>query len=98
MEANVRALRARAPAHDALRRYAEIARLATGSAQAGADEAVRWARGLVASLEILPLSHFGLTNADVPAIVAAAANASSMKANPLPLNTAELTEILVQSL
>ena len=43
MEINVEAPRRRAPDSPALRRYAEIGRLATGKPQAEAEDAVRWA-------------------------------------------------------
>ena len=96
--ANLAALRARAPAHDALRRYDEVARLVTSRPSATADDLIPWLRDLVAALRIPPLSTHGLAPADFPAIASAAASASSMKANPLPLTAAELTEILQHAL
>lgn len=98
MRTNLAALRARAPDHPALRRYDEVARLLTGRSQATADEGIRWIRELVSTLQIPSLSSYGLSNQDTPAIVAAAAQASSMKANPLPLETAELALILERAL
>lgn len=94
MTANLRALRARAPSHDALRRYDDVARLLTGRDAAAADDGVRWVAELVADLGIRPLSAYGVSRADFPAIVAAAAMASSMKANPIALSAEELTDIL----
>lgn len=98
MRANLAALRARAPEHEALRRYDDVGRLLTGRNHATAEDAILWVSDLVASLPIAPLSSYGLSAADVPAIVAAAAKASSMKANPIPLTTAELTGILQRAL
>jgi len=98
MTANLGALRTRAAKPDALRRYDELARLLTGQPNAEADAGVHWVRELVASLQIPPLAAYGVTREHVPAIVEAAAKASSMKANPLPLTSVELTAVLVAAL
>lgn len=98
VEANLRALRSRAPASDLLRRYDEIARLLTGNPNAAADEAIRWIAELTTALKIPALATYGITASDLPIIVAAAAKASSMKANPIVLTSEELTEILNASL
>lgn len=98
MAGNIAALRARAAQHPALPRYDEIARLLTGSAHATADDGVRWVRELVAALQIPPLRIYGPSSSDTLAIVAAATNASSMKANPIPLTSDELGAILTHSL
>lgn len=92
--ANVRALRQRAPADGALARYDELALLLTGSPEATVDDAIAWLRTLVIGLEIPPLSHYGFSRADAPALVEKARVASSMKANPIVLTDAELTEIV----
>lgn len=98
LRTNLAALRARAPDSEALRRFDDLGRLLTGRPSAAAEDAVLWTRQLVASLPIPPLSRHGITTADFPAIVTAAAAASSMKANPLPLTPAELTAILAAAL
>lgn len=98
MDANLRALATRAPTHDARRRYDELGRLLTGRAQATADDGIRWVRELVAALQIPPLSRYGLTRRDVPALVTDATNASSMKANPIALTADELTAALTAAL
>lgn len=98
IEANVRALRSRAAGSPLLARFEEIARLLTGRPHATSDDAVRWLRELLQVLQIKPLAAYGLTAADVPALVAAAAQASSMKANPIPLTAEELTQILHDAL
>ncbi|HEY1107097.1 MAG TPA: iron-containing alcohol dehydrogenase, partial [Opitutaceae bacterium] len=87
---NLHALRARAPRHPALARFDQLGRLLTGSPHAGADDALRWTRDLIATLRIPRLSTYGIAASDTPALVAAAQNASSMKANPLPLTGEEL--------
>lgn len=98
MAANLRHLRAKVPASGALDRYAEVARLLTGSAQATADDGVRWVAGLTARLGIPTLAAFGITRADFGAIAAAATWASSMKANPVALVARELEDILEAAL
>lgn len=94
MEANVRALRERAPESAALRRYDEVARLLTGRAQATAADGVAWVRELCAALNIARLRTWGLTEGDVAGVVQKAMQASSMKANPIPLNAGELELVL----
>jgi alcohol dehydrogenase class IV len=94
MAANAAALRARAPNHPALTRYAEIARLLTGGVHATAADGTAWVRDLVKHCAIPGLAAYGITRADIPAVVAAAAQASSMKANPIALTPDELAAIL----
>lgn len=99
IEVNLRACRESGrTAAPTAHRYAEIARLLTGRADATADDAAPFVRDLVAELRIPPLRTYGLTPAHVPALVEQAARASSMKANPLPLTPDELTEILTRAL
>jgi alcohol dehydrogenase class IV len=92
MEINLRALRERLPASPALPRYDTIARLLTGHSDARAEDGVVWVRKLVADLDIPPLSTYGLSRADIPDLVNRAAQASSLKANPIVLTAEELAE------
>lgn len=94
IEANVAALRARAPQHHALGRYSEIARLLTGRSEASVEDGIDWVRGLCAELNIPRLSAWGINESDLPGMVEKAAKASSMQANPLSLTTDELTAVL----
>ncbi len=94
MAANVAALRARAPQHPALERYATIARLLTGRREASADDGINWVRALCAELNVPALRTWGVTEADLPGVVDKAAHASSMQANPLPLTGEELLSVL----
>jgi alcohol dehydrogenase class IV len=94
VEANIRALQSRAAGPAALERYDEVARLLTGNAHAGAADAVEWLHELCLTLNVPPLSRFGVTEADFSTIVAQAQKASSMKGNPLPLTEDELRDIL----
>ncbi len=97
MEVNVRALRARAPQNDALRRYQQVAQMLTGRVDAGPDDGVKWVRDICRELEIPPLEAYGMGAPDVPTLVAEAAKASSMKGNPLVLTPEELAEILTRA-
>ena len=94
MEANVRALRARAPASPALARYDEVARLLTGRAEASAEEGLAWLAELGAELRVPGLSAFGLTGEGVEEVAGKAKRASSMQGNPVPLTDDELAGIL----
>lgn len=98
MEANLAALHARAAQHVAARRYDEVARLLTGNDHATSRDGVKWVRELVSALEIPPLRSHGMTRDDVPAVVEASQNASSMKTNPIVLTPAELHAILAAAL
>jgi alcohol dehydrogenase class IV len=94
MEANLRAFRQREPVAEALQRYEEIARLVTGSPTATAEAGIDWVRKLVAELKIPSLGRYGLTREHTADLVAKAAHASSMKANPIVLKPEELAGIL----
>ncbi len=98
MAANVDALRARAPQHPALERYATIASLLTGRNDARAEDGIDWVRELCVELNIPSLRAWGVTQADLPGVVEKAARASSMQANPLPLTDKELLAVIAAAL
>jgi len=98
MEANVRALQLRASNSPALARYDEVAQSLTGNATAAAADGAGWVRDVCAAMAVSPLSRFSLTQADFPAVVAQAQQASSMKGNPVPLTDQEVTDILEQAM
>jgi len=98
MAANVAALRQRARQHPALERYAVIARLLTGQPEANAEDGIEWVRSLNAELNVPALHAWGITEADLPGVVEKAAHASSMKANPLPLTSEELLDLVTSAL
>ena len=98
MAVNVQALRARAPAGEALRRYEEVARLLTGQPHAAAEDGVGWVAALCRKLEVPPLRAYGIAEAGIPDLVAKAALASSMKGNPIALTPEELREIVSATL
>lgn len=98
MDVNLRALSARAKDHPALARMTDVAALLTGTRDAGAREGIAWLEGLVRDLQVPGLGRHGLTEAELPDLVAKAKVASSMKGNPIPLTDAELMEIAVRAL
>lgn len=98
MAANVRALEARAPGSPALTRYGEVAQILTGDSSADASDGVRWVRELCAALAVPPLADFGVTEADIPEVVAKAQRASSMQGNPVVLSAEELTQVLHEAI
>lgn len=94
---NIRALRARTPHGDTLRRYERIACILTGNAHARPEDAALWLNDLCGRLAIAPLRTYGIHTEDAPAIVEKAARASSMKANPIALTLDEMTEVLFRA-
>jgi len=94
MEINVEALRRRAPESRALGRYDEVARLLTGNPHASAADGIEWIAALCRRFEIPPLRAHGVTAAHIPLLASRAAEASSMKANPIKLTREELEEII----
>lgn len=97
MEANIRALRARGPA-ETLQRYEEIARLVTGSPQATAEAGAGWARDLVESMSIPPLSAYGIGPRDLGRLAEKAGASSSMRGNPVALSREEMRGLLGKAL
>jgi len=98
MSANLRALRERDEQGWALKRYYRIAQICTGNKHATADAGVDWVHQLVADLQIPRLRTYGIKLEDVAELVKKAAQASSMKANPIVLTPEELAEALRQAL
>jgi alcohol dehydrogenase class IV len=98
VEMNLRALRVRAPLDPALGRYEEVARVLSGDLVTSAESAVAWLRRLVADLGIPGLGTYGVDDATIAELVDKAAQASSMKANPVELTRSELAAIVRQAL
>jgi len=94
VDANIRALRLRAPDSIALGRYDEIGRVLTGSPQALATDASAWLTDLNKALNVPKLSSLNIPKESIPEIAGKAAKASSTKANPIELTLPELQAIL----
>ena len=98
MAVNLAALRRREPESRAVERYRQIAALLTGLPDAAAADGVAWVADLCRRLRIPPLRTYGVGAADIETLVEKAAQASSMKANPLRLLPEELREIVTRAL
>ena len=94
METNVNALKDRDPESAALSRYEEVAKILTGNEQANAPDGVAWVKALCACLKIPGLGDFGLKKENFHDVIQAAAQASSMKGNPVKLSPVEMEAIL----
>jgi alcohol dehydrogenase class IV len=98
VEANCRGLKQRQPGNPAISRYAEIARLLTGSQAATIEDGIEWLKQLCLDLHIPALSDYGVSPADIAILVQKSTAASSMKANPIQLTAPELADILEKAL
>lgn len=97
VEANVAALARETSMDGVLDRHAEAARLLV-SPRATAADMVVWLHRLVEQLAIPGLSEWGLKAEAIPALVAKARAASSMKGNPVRLSDERLAAIIEQAL
>ncbi len=98
MAINIRAVRARNPEGETLRRYETVARILTGKPDALAEDGVVWVRQLCRDFQIPPLKSYGIEDKDVPTLVEKASQASSTKGNPISLTLDELQEVLTLAL
>ena len=79
-------------------RMAEVSTLLTGQPEATPENGIVWLQELTAALSIPGLASYKLSEEDIPAVVTAAQNASSMRGNPIELSDAEVTDIVARSL
>jgi alcohol dehydrogenase class IV len=94
MAVNITAMRG----SERLSRYAAVARILTGRADATPEDGAVWVASLCRDLEIQPLHAFGVAASDVPALAEKAARTSSMKANPVVLTREQLEELIARAL
>ena len=97
IEANVAALRARAPGHPALGRYAEAAALLTGDRGAAIEDGIAWVRHTLALLGMPGLGEFGLAPGQFGKVAGQALKSSSMQGNPVALTATDLAQILARA-
>jgi alcohol dehydrogenase class IV len=97
MRVNIAALRA-ADDRRGLSRYEQVARILTDRECAAPEDGANWVECLCRDLEVQPLRAYGVREADVPALAALAAAASSMKANPIALTRGQLEELLARAI
>jgi len=98
IRANVEALRSSGHGQAGLQRYATIGRTLSADDRMGEKEAieacVQLTERLARAMQIPRLSRFNLGDADVPAMMALAKKASSMRFNPVVLPDKTLEEVL----
>jgi alcohol dehydrogenase class IV len=98
---NIEALRAREPNHPTLEKYAQVGRLLSKQGQLNRDAAhavlVETLEAWTRKLKLPTLAHFGVTQTDIPRIVANS-RGSSMKTNPIRLDDSEITAIVAARL
>jgi alcohol dehydrogenase class IV len=97
-QVNYEALRGREPNHPALGRMSDVAQMLTGDKTANPEAAITWLVDLTEALHVPGLSHYGVTESQVPDLVDAGRKASSMRGNPITLTDEELASILIRSL
>ena len=94
---NVKLLQERMAASDTLWRYAHVGKMLANnmklSQQDGLDTLLQVLEEWTQQLQLPRLSHFGMTAADIPRVVANC-RGSSMKTNPIVLTDAEVAGIL----
>lgn len=86
------------PGSETLTRYHQVAKMLTGNPSAEAGDGVEWVRKLVLDLLIPPLNTYGMTPEHVADLAEKAHRSSSMKANPVILDAAKLSSILLSAL
>lgn len=97
-ETNIRAMEERSAENPALAKYREVAGIVTESRNAKLEDALEWIKELCMQMHVPGLADFGVSEADIPAIVEKGRRASSMKGNPITLTPEELASILDTSL
>lgn len=80
-----------------LEKYKKVAKILTGSNLAIARDGIVWVENLIKKLKIPALSAYGISEDYFPELVEKAKNSSSMKGNPVSLNSGQLTWILEKS-
>jgi alcohol dehydrogenase class IV len=94
MKANLAALQQRQPGGESLARFDRLGPILTSNPTATAQDAVTWVEELCHDLRVRPLSALTVQRERFDELASKASLASSMKANPIPLTTAELHQIL----
>lgn len=98
MRTNIRALKRRTGLESFVERYATVAQILTGRADARPEDGIDWVRTLCEKLEIPRLGAYGLDSWQADAVVAKAERASSMQGNPIELGPEELRETLLSAI
>jgi len=94
MEANIHALRLRAPNHVGLSRYRYVSRVLTGKEDATSDTGLAWIRSFIGQCGLPRLRDLGVRHEHFSGLIEKAVLSSSMKSNPIALTAVELRTIL----
>ncbi|TFH33314.1 MAG: iron-containing alcohol dehydrogenase [Anaerolineales bacterium] len=94
MKVNLSVLDRREATGDLRARFDEVACMLTGDPTAKASDGVAWLAKLCAQMQIPGLGSYGLSQENFPALIEKASVSSSMKGNPVPLNSDDLRQIL----
>ena len=97
MRVNVEALRQRLPRSAALARYAHVAEWLTGQPGASPEDGIAWVEEMIRQVGVGTLRTYGIESSAYSEIAEKAAQASSMKANPVVLSNEELRQILAEA-
>lgn len=96
--ANHSALEARDPSGQGVWRLRRVAQVLTRRTEATPADAAAYLEDLLRQLAVPRLGAYGVTAADVPALVAQSRQSSSMRGNPIELTEAELTKVLTAAI
>ncbi len=80
------------------RKFDQVAQVLTGNPTAKGSYAIAWIESLIKDLPLAPLSELGFTEAMIPEAVKKSTQSSSMKGNPIDLESADLRKILEECL
>jgi alcohol dehydrogenase class IV len=102
VDQNIQSLKAKAPNSPTLLKYAKLGELITVKTYQHPEKAhralVQALRTLTRNLKIPALSTFGLKETEIPDLIAKVKKSSSIRYNPVELEEAALTNILMQVL
>ncbi len=84
----------RASSDALLGKFDQVAQIVTGNPSAKGNYAIAWFESLLKDLPLASLSELGFTESMIPEAVKKSAQSSSMKGNPIDLDSADLREIL----
>lgn len=98
LRCNLARIRADANASCFLERYVELSRMASHGGEDDPDFIVHWAADLKARLKIGGLRQLGVNPGRTAEVAAKAAQASSMKGNPVALELADLEKVLARAM
>ncbi|SLM27390.1 Putative iron-containing alcohol dehydrogenases [Desulfamplus magnetovallimortis] len=82
----------------ALVRYLEISKILTSNLSAQIHDSLEWIENLVTNMNLPATAEINLTSEERVLLAEKAMNSSSMKGNPVPLNTKQLIKIINRSI